>query len=68
VGGDSKYVWVGDLQEGIEIYDISNPRSPVLVTQDQRFAPHDIFFDDDYVYLADQDRGFVILEYAEENH
>ena len=64
-GGDSKHLWIGDLKEGLEIYDMSDPRSPVLVAQDQHYAPHDIFFDGDYAYLADQDRGFIILEYME---
>jgi hypothetical protein len=65
VGGDSKYMWVGDLKKGIEMYDVSNPGSPVLIDQDSGYAPHDIFFDGQYAYLADQDRGFVILEYLE---
>ena len=66
VGGDSNYLWVGDLQEGIELYDVSNPRSPVLITRDSSYAPHDIFFDGEYAYLADQDQGFIILEYIEQ--
>ena len=66
VGGDSKYLWIGDLQEGIELYDVSNPRSPVLIAQDPAYAPHDVFFDGQTTYLADQDRGFIILEIGEE--
>jgi hypothetical protein len=65
VGGDSKTLWIGDLQEGIELYDMSNPQAPVLIAQDPHYAPHDIFFDGEYAYLADQDRGFIILEYRE---
>ena len=64
-GVTSNYLWIGDLQEGIEIYDVSDPRSPELVAQDQHYAPHDIYFDGDFAYLADQDRGFIILEYLE---
>ncbi len=65
VGGDSNYLWIGDLQEGIELYDVSNPPSPELIIQDPHYAPHDIFFDGDYAYLADQDRGFIILEHIQ---
>ena len=66
VGGDAKYLWIGDLQEGVELYDASNPRSPVLIAQDPAYAPHDVFFDGQYTYLADQDQGFIILEAGEE--
>jgi hypothetical protein len=66
VGGDSKYMWIGDLKEGVKLYDVSNPRSPVLIAQDPGYAPHDVFFDGQYTYLADQDKGFIILEYVEE--
>lgn len=62
-GGNSDYLWIGDLHEGIEIYAMSVPSSPVLLTSDPGYAPHDIFFVSDYAFLADQDRGLVILEY-----
>ena len=48
------------------LYDASNPVSPKLIAQNQGYAPHDIFFDGQYTYLADQDKGFIILEYLEE--
>lgn len=66
VGGGSQYLWVGDLQEGVEIYDVSDPLSPILLTQDHRYAPHDLFYDGVYAYLADQDHGFVILQFDDE--
>lgn len=66
-GGDSNFLWVGDLKEGIEFYDISNLQSPVLIAQDHRYAPHDVFYDGQYTYLADQDSGFVILEYTDDS-
>jgi hypothetical protein len=65
IGGDSHHLWIGDLQEGIKLFDVSDPRLPELVAQDQHYAPHDLFFNGDYAYLADQDRGFIILEYVE---
>jgi hypothetical protein len=65
IGGDSHHLWIVDLQEGIKLFDVSDPRLPELVAQDQHYAPHDLFFNGDYAYLADQDRGFIILEYVE---
>jgi hypothetical protein len=66
-GGDSHHLWIGDLKQGIELYDVSNPRSPTLIATNASYAPHDIFFDGEYAYLADQDRGFIILAYVEDD-
>ena len=65
-GAGGGLLWVGDLQEGIELHDVSDPSAPVLVADAPGYAPHDLFFDGEYAYLADQDRGFVILRYAGE--
>jgi hypothetical protein len=64
VGGNAQILWIGDLQQGVKIYDVSDPQSPLRLTNASRYAPHDIFFDGQYAYLADQDRGFIVLEYA----
>lgn len=63
IGGDSRFLWVGDLQEGIKIYTMSDPQALILIAQNENYAPHDLFFDGTYAYLADQDQGFVILQY-----
>ena len=65
VTGDRYRLWIADLQEGVEAYDVSDSLHPRRVTEIKRYAPHDIFCDGAYLYLADQDRGFVILEYRE---
>ena len=64
--GDSAYLWIADLQEGVELYDVRDPGHPRLVARAEKYAPHDITFDRGYAYLADQDKGLVILEYVEE--
>ena len=64
--GDSTYLWIADLQEGVELYDVRDPGHPRLIARAENYAPHDITFDGQYAYLADQDKGLVILEYVEE--
>ncbi|MBN2556643.1 MAG: hypothetical protein JXA97_11945 [Anaerolineales bacterium] len=64
VGGNESILYIGDLQEGVLVYDSSDPGSPVLLARDPSYAPHDVFFDGTYAYLADQDNGFVILTYS----
>jgi hypothetical protein len=54
-------LWLADLQEGVEVYDVVDPQHPALLYADDRFAPHDLEFDGNVAYLADQDDGFVVL-------
>jgi hypothetical protein len=55
-------VCIADLQEGVEFYDIQDAGRPKLIAESSRYAPHDVFYDGRYAYLADQDKGLVILE------
>jgi hypothetical protein len=55
---------VANLQTGVEVYNVSDPHHPALVASDDRFAPHDVAADGGVAYLADQDDGFVALEYV----
>jgi hypothetical protein len=64
--GDSTYSWIADLQEGVELYDLRDPGHPRLIARAEKYAPHDITSDGQYAYLADQDKGLVILECVEE--
>lgn len=57
------YLYTGDLVNGVEVWDIGNKNSPVLLETISEYSPHDIFVDGNYIYLADQDRHFIILEY-----
>ena len=63
--GDNTHLWIADLQEGVELYDVRDPGQPRLIAQAENYAPHDITFAGGYAYLADQDKGLVILEYVE---
>ena len=58
VAGDGMYLWIADLLEGVQLYDVRDPSNPLLVAQAQNYAPHDIVLDGGYAYLADQDKGF----------
>lgn len=54
-------LYTADLQQGVEVLDINQPESPTVVWTDGHYHPHDIYSDGRYVYLADQDRHFVVL-------
>lgn len=58
--GDKLYI--ADLQQGVEIWDISDKNNPVLLISIEEYAPHDIQVKDGIIFLADQDRNFVILD------
>jgi hypothetical protein len=63
--GDGTHLWIADLQEGVELYDVRDPARPQLIGRAENYAPHDITASGGYAYLADQDKGLVILEYVE---
>jgi len=50
-----------DLQQGVEVLDVSTPSQPRLTAGDDSYHPHDLYSDGQYLYLADQDRHFVVL-------
>ena len=60
------YLLVADLQQGVEILDVSNPRTPTLLAAWTETHPHGISGDQQYVYLADQDDGLEIFRYGED--
>ncbi len=59
--GDRLYI--GDLQEGVEIWDVSILEKPEIIETIAEYAPHDLVFSNGKIFLADQDRDFVIIEY-----
>ncbi len=61
VCGNSSYVFLGDLQEGVEVLNYTNPTQLVEVAS-YVATPHDIEYRGNYIYLADQDNGFLLLE------
>lgn len=56
-------LYIADLQQGLEIWDINDKKNPVLLTTLEEYAPHDIQVLDGIIFLADQDRSFVILDF-----
>lgn len=62
VSGDSARVFVADLQQGIEQLDATAPSQLRLATRLPGYAPHAIRLAGAYVYVADQDKGLVVLE------
>ncbi|MBD3190793.1 MAG: hypothetical protein GF308_09125 [Candidatus Heimdallarchaeota archaeon] len=65
VCGNDSYLFLGDLQEGLEVLTYSNS-SYLSEIASYEATPHDIAFNDNYIYLADQDRGFLVLELSRE--
>jgi hypothetical protein len=61
VSGAGDILYVADLQEGVDVLDVSDPRAPRQIANEPGYAPHEIYFGE-YIYLADQDQGLVILE------
>ena len=50
-----------DLVQGVEVLDISSPDNPTMIMTDGNYHPHDLFSDGQRLFLADQDRHFVVL-------
>lgn len=61
VSGDSARIFVADLQQGIEQLDATAPSQVRLATRLPGYAPHAIRLAGRHVYVADQDKGLVIV-------
>jgi len=61
VTGNSTHLYVADLQQGVYLLDISNPAQPNEIVSYNNAHPHDIFYDGERIYLADQDRELFIF-------
>ncbi|MFW9924109.1 MAG: LVIVD repeat-containing protein [Candidatus Thorarchaeota archaeon] len=61
VCGNNSYIFLGDLQEGVEVLNNSNPIQLIEVAS-YTATPHDIEYQGNYIYVADQDNGFLLLE------
>ncbi|MHA2246975.1 MAG: LVIVD repeat-containing protein [Candidatus Hodarchaeales archaeon] len=62
VTGNSTHLYVADLLQGVYLLDISNPAQPNEIISYNNSHPHDIFYDGEHIYLADQDRELFIFE------
>lgn len=61
VSGEFPIACVADLQEGVEVLDLSLPFGERLVVREDTLAPHELYCLDRYVHVADQDEGYVLL-------
>ena len=62
VTGNTTHLYVADLHRGVYLLNISNPTTPIEVAYFSNAAPHDIFNDGKYIYLADQDTELNIFD------
>ncbi|NPE07957.1 MAG: hypothetical protein GNW80_06730 [Asgard group archaeon] len=61
VCGNDTYIFLGDLQEGVEVLNYTSSYTlPEIASYVA--TPHDIDFNENFIYLADQDNGFILLE------
>lgn len=64
VCGNDSYIFLGDLQEGVEVLNYTDSYTlPEIASYVA--TPHDIEFNENYIYLADQDNGFILLELSQ---
>lgn len=62
VWGDGQHLYVAD-NFGIEVLDVRNPTNPQEVYEyDNVRGAHDIFMDENYVYVAEAKKGLIIFE------
>ena len=64
VSGDSTRLFVADLQQGVELLDVSVPFTLRVAARLSGYAPHAVRLSGAHVYVADQDKGLVILAVA----
>ncbi len=67
VSGNGEYLVLADLQEGAEFLDVTDPRNPVLIAKYANAAPHSVYYDGVYAYLADQDKEFILIDFDVDN-
>lgn len=59
------YAFVADGSEGLQVIDVTDPTSPYIVGNYPTPYTHGVFVTEDYVFLADRDRGLIILTYPD---
>ncbi len=63
ITGDDEYCIAADLQEGVKIFDVSDRNNIRMIAHNDKYHPHSVCYDGEYIYLGDQDDGLVILKY-----
>ncbi|MFX0152750.1 MAG: LVIVD repeat-containing protein, partial [Candidatus Hodarchaeota archaeon] len=61
VTGNTTHLYVADLQIGVYVLNITDPSHPKEISEYSNAAPHDIFWNDEKIFLADQDKQIIIL-------
>ncbi|MFX0209504.1 MAG: LVIVD repeat-containing protein, partial [Candidatus Hodarchaeota archaeon] len=62
VTGNTTHLYVADLQKGVYTLNITDPSQPEEISEYSNAAPHDIFWNDNKIFLADQDKRLIILD------
>ncbi len=62
VTGNATHLYVADLQQGVYLLNITDPKRPIEIMHYSEAVPHDIFYDGKYIYLADQDTELNIFD------
>ncbi|MFX0183327.1 MAG: LVIVD repeat-containing protein [Candidatus Hodarchaeota archaeon] len=61
VTGNTTHLFVADLLKGVYSLNITDPSHPEEISEYINAAPHDIVWNDDKIFLADQDKELIIL-------
>lgn len=59
VDANDHYIFIADLQDGFELWQ--NSLSPQLIYSNNKYVPHALTVVGNEVYIADQNRGLVII-------
>ncbi len=62
VTGNTTHLYVADLQKGVYVLNITDPSHPKEISEYSSAAPHDIYWNDKKIFLADQDKRLIILD------
>jgi hypothetical protein len=63
-GGGSR-LYIADLINGVEVVDVTKPTNPISKARAEKYGPHSVSEDGEYIFVADGRRGFVVLDYLE---
>ncbi len=65
VFGNGECLALADLLEGAKLLNVTDPENPTLIAEYENAAPHDVYYDGVYTYLADQDKEFILISFQD---
>jgi len=65
VFGNGECLALADLQEGAKLLNVTDPENPTIIAEYENAAPHDVYYDGVYTYLADQDKEFILIDFQD---